>query len=78
MRKCKKAKEVEMQDMLVAEKKCCSKGKKIALGIAGIGVLACVGTYFGVDKLIKSFFVSKTWPEEKWTENDWAEEELED
>lgn len=49
---------------------------KAALGILGVGFVAGTTLVVGVDKIMKKIFVNEDWPEEEWSADDYAEEEL--
>ena len=50
---------------------------KIAFAILGIGITCGMALVIGMDQLMKRIFVSDSWPEEEWSNNDWAGEDLE-
>lgn len=50
---------------------------KVAFAILGIGVTCGMALVVGMDQLMKRIFVSDAWPEEEWSNNDWAGEDLE-
>lgn len=54
-----------------------SDAVKIAFAILGVGIAAGTCLVVGMDQLMKRIFVSDSWPEEEWSNNDWAEEDLE-
>lgn len=54
-----------------------SAAVKVAFAILGIGVTAGMALVIGMDQLMKRIFVNDAWPEEEWSNNDWAEEDLE-
>ena len=49
---------------------------KAALGILGVGFVAGTTLVVGVDRIMKKIFVNEDWPEEEWSADDYAEEEL--
>ena len=53
-----------------------SAAAKAALGILGIGMVAGTALVVGMDRVMKSIFVNEDWPEEEWSADDYAEEEL--
>ena len=53
-----------------------SAAAKAALGILGIGMVAGTALVVGMDRVMKSIFVNEDWPEEEWSSDDYAEEEL--
>ncbi len=53
-----------------------SKAAKAALGIVGVGFVAGTALVVGMDRLMKKIFVNEDWPEEEWSSDDYAEEEL--
>ena len=54
-----------------------SDAVKVAFAILGIGVTTGMALVFAMDQLMKKIFVSDSWPEEEWSNNDWAGEDLE-
>ena len=53
-----------------------SAAAKAALGILGIGMVAGTALVVGMDRVMKKIFVNEDWPEEEWSADDYAEEEL--
>lgn len=53
-----------------------SAAAKAALGILGIGFVAGTTLVVGMDRIMKKIFVNEDWPEEEWSSDDYAEEEL--
>lgn len=53
-----------------------SAAAKAALGILGIGMVAGTALVVGMDRVMKRIFVNEDWPEEEWSSDDYAEEEL--
>ena len=53
-----------------------SAAAKAALGILGIGMVAGTALVVGMDRVMKKIFVNEDWPEEEWSSDDYAEEEL--
>lgn len=53
-----------------------SAAAKAALGILGIGMVAGTALVIGTDRVMKKIFVNEDWPEEEWSSDDYAEEEL--
>lgn len=53
-----------------------SAAVKAALGILGIGMVAGTTLVVGMDRIMKKIFVNEDWPEEEWSSDDYAEEEL--
>ncbi|MGN0708711.1 MAG: hypothetical protein ACI4LM_00555 [Anaerovoracaceae bacterium] len=58
------------------ERKGMSEAAKIALTIAGIGVVTGVTLVVGIDRIMKNIFVHENWPDEEWSSDDWAGEDL--
>ena len=54
-----------------------SDALKVAVAMLGVGITAGTVLVVGMNQLMKRIFVSDAWPEEEWSNNDWAEEELE-
>ena len=54
-----------------------SDAAKVAFAIIGIGIAMGTALVIGMDQLMKRIFVSDAWPEEEWSNNDWAGEDLE-
>jgi len=50
---------------------------KVTFAILGIGIAMGTALVIGMDQLMKRIFVSDSWPEEEWSNNDWAGEDLE-
>lgn len=57
-------------------KKQTSAAAKAALGILGVGLVAGSALVVGADRVMKKIFVNEDWPEEEWSSDDYAEEEL--
>ena len=53
-----------------------SAAAKIALAAIGISVVAGTAIIVGVDRVIKKIFVNEELPDEEWSSDDWADEEL--
>lgn len=53
-----------------------SAAAKAALGILGIGMVAGTALVVGMDRVMKKIFVNEEWPEEEWSSDSYAEEEL--
>ena len=53
-----------------------SAAAKAALGILGVGFVAGTTLVVGMDRIMKKIFVNEDWPEEEWSSDDYAEEEL--
>ena len=53
-----------------------SAAAKAALGILGVGMVAGTALVVGVDRVMKKIFVNEDWPEEEWSADDYAEEDL--
>lgn len=53
-----------------------SAAAKAALGILGIGMVAGTALVVGADRVMKKIFVNEDWPEEEWSSDDYAEEDL--
>ena len=53
-----------------------SAAAKAALGILGIGMVAGTALVVGMDRVMKKIFVNEEWPEEEWSSDRYAEEEL--
>ena len=53
-----------------------SAAAKAALGILGIGMVAGTALVIGMDRVMKKIFVNEDWPEEEWSSDDYAEEDL--
>ena len=53
-----------------------SAAAKAALGILGVGMVAGTALVVGVDRGMKKIFVNEDWPEEEWSADDYAEEDL--
>ena len=54
-----------------------SDAVKVAFAILGVGVALGTALVISMDQLMKRIFVSDSWPEEEWSNNDWAGEDLE-
>ena len=54
-----------------------SDAVKVAFVILGVGVAMGAALVVSMDQLMKRIFVSDSWPEEEWSNNDWAGEDLE-
>ncbi len=53
-----------------------SAAAKAALGILGVGFVAGTTLVVGMDRIMKKIFVNEDWPEEEWSSDDYAEEDL--
>lgn len=53
-----------------------SAAAKAALGILGVGFVAGTTLVVGMDKIMKKIFVNEDWPEEEWSSDGYAEEDL--
>ncbi|MBR3756628.1 MAG: hypothetical protein IKK48_05905 [Firmicutes bacterium] len=53
-----------------------SAAAKAALGILGVGMVAGTALVVGMDRVMKKIFVNEDWPEEEWSSDDYAEEDL--
>ena len=53
-----------------------SGAAKAALTILGVGFVAGTTLVVGMDRLMKKIFVNEDWPEEEWSSDDYADEEL--
>ncbi|MGI6212325.1 MAG: hypothetical protein ACOYJJ_07080 [Anaerovoracaceae bacterium] len=53
-----------------------SDAAKAALAVIGIGLVAGVSLVVTMDRFAKKVFVNGDWPDEEWSSDDWAEEEL--
>ncbi len=54
-----------------------SDAVKVAFVILGVGVAMGTALVVSMDQLMKRIFVNDSWPEEEWSNNDWAGEDLE-
>lgn len=54
-----------------------STAAKAALAILGIGFVAGTTLVIGMDRVMKKIFVNEDWPDEEWSTDSWAEEDLE-
>ncbi|MBO4235283.1 MAG: hypothetical protein J5928_02400 [Firmicutes bacterium] len=54
-----------------------SDAVKVAFAIMGVGIAMGTALIISMDQLMKRIFVSDSWPEEEWSNNDWAGEDLE-
>ena len=59
------------------KKKAAVKVAKIFLITLGIGAICGAAAALGIHSMIKKVFVNEKWPDEGWSSDDWAEEELE-
>lgn len=50
---------------------------KVAIAILGIGIVTGTALVIAMDQIMKRIFVSDSWPEEEWSNNEWAGEDLE-
>ena len=58
-------------------RKKCSKAKKVAFSVLGIGLVTGAAVVLGLNQVMKKIFVNEDWPDEEWSGDDWVEEELE-
>ena len=54
-----------------------STAAKAALAILGVGFVAGTTLVIGMDRIMKKIFVNEDWPDEEWSSDVWAEEDLE-
>ncbi|MBQ7246171.1 MAG: hypothetical protein IJS33_04560 [Firmicutes bacterium] len=54
-----------------------SDAVKVAFAILGVGVAMGTALVVSMNQIMKRIFVSDSWPEEEWSNNDWAGEDLE-